>query len=95
MSRTEEKAVTSEMASAIQRQITRLEKLSTKLNEFPERMRSRLAMVMVILDRPQPAGPPSANDPDASELALVLDAIACRLENALDGCTHVLNEVDL
>lgn len=91
--RNDEKACVATPLSAIHRQLTRLEKVSTDLSKLPERMTSRLAMVTV--SRPHPAGPPSANEVDASELALILDAIACRLENALDCCNHALNEVDL
>ncbi len=79
--------------SAIHRQLTRLERVAAKFHELPTRMRSNLAMVIV--PRTEPALPPSTPDVESSELALLLDGVADKLESALNACTHVLNEVDL
>lgn len=79
--------------SAIHRQLTRLERVAAKFHELPTRMRSTLAMVIV--PRTEPALPTSTPDVDSSELALLLDGLADKMESALNACTHVLNEVDL
>ena len=92
MNNSSEKAPSTKV-SDIQRQLQRLEKVSTQFNELPSRMREDLSMVLV--SRPQPAGPPRAGNFDGSELGNILDVIADRLESALDSCIHVLNEVDL